>query len=228
MVTIFTREDKEVPYIAFFDLDRTITKAISGRALAREALRRGLLKSSDLAIALYFGMFYRLRLADPVTIMEKMTGWVKGISQETLTDLCQEVFRKVMLPSIHQEVFDELKMHRDNKALTVILSSSLVPMCKAVSEYLEMDDIICSELEVKDGILTGKPKGNLCYGNEKLVRLKEYCEKNNTDLANAWYYGDAIIDQPALSIVGHPVCVNPDKKLKRIAMEKEWKIYLWK
>jgi HAD superfamily hydrolase (TIGR01490 family) len=228
MATISTREDREVRYIAFFDLDKTITKAISGRALAREALKRGLLKSSDLAIALYFGMFYRLRLADPVTIMEKMTGWVKGISQETLTDLCKEVFRKVMLPSIHQEVFDELKMHRDNKALTVILSSSLIPMCKAVSEYLEMDDIICSELEVKNGILTGRPKGNLCYGNEKLVRLKEYCEKNNTGVANAWYYGDAIIDQPALSIVGHPVCINPDKKLKRVAEKNNWKIYNWK
>jgi len=57
-----------------------------------------------------------------------------------------------------------------------------------------MDDIICSELEVKDGVLTGKPKGNLCYGNEKLVRLREYCEKNNTDVDDAWYYGDAIID----------------------------------
>jgi HAD superfamily hydrolase (TIGR01490 family) len=227
MATIFTREDKEVRYIAFFDLDRTITKAISGRALAREALRRGLLKSSDLAIALYFGMFYRLRLADPVIIMEKMTGWVKDISQETLTDLCKEVFRKVMLPSIHKEVFDELKMHRDNKALTVILSSSLVPMCKAVSEYLEMDDIICSELEVKDGILTGRPKGNLCYGNEKLIRLKAYCEKNNTGVANAWYYGDAIIDQPALSIVGHPVCINPDNKLKKVAEKNNWKVYNW-
>jgi putative phosphoserine phosphatase / 1-acylglycerol-3-phosphate O-acyltransferase len=228
MATTSTREDKEIRYIAFFDLDRTITKAISGRALAREALRRGLLKGSDLAVALYFGMFYRLMLADPVMIMVKMTGWVKGISQETLTDLCQEVFRKVMLPSIHPEVFEELKMHRENNALTVILSSSLVPMCKSVAEYLEMDDIVCSELEVKDGYLTGKPEGNLCYGDEKLVRLKEYCEKNNTTTADAWYYGDAIVDQPALSIVGHPVCVNPDHKLKRVAEKNNWTVYSWK
>jgi putative phosphoserine phosphatase/1-acylglycerol-3-phosphate O-acyltransferase len=228
MATISTRGDKDVRYIAFFDLDRTITKAISGRALAREALRRGLMKSSDLAIALYFGAFYRLRLADPVMIMEKMTGWAKGLSQETLTDLCQEVFRKVMLPSIHQEVFEELKIHRDNKALTVILSSSLAPICRAVAEYLEMDDIICSELEVKDEVLTGKPKGNLCYGNEKLVRLREYCGKYNTDVDDAWYYGDAIIDQPALSIVGHPVCINPDHKLKRVAEKNKWTVNNWK
>jgi HAD-superfamily subfamily IB hydrolase, TIGR01490 len=228
MATTSTREDKGGRYIAFFDLDRTITKAISGRALARGALRKGILKSSDLAIGLYFAIFYRLRLADPVMIMEKMTNWVKGMSEKTLTDLCLEVFKKVMLPSIHPEVFNELKMHKENNALTVILSSSLVPMCKAVAEYLEMDDIICSELEIKDGYLTGKPVGNLCYGDEKLIRLKEYCEKNNTTVADAWYYGDAIIDQPALSIVGNPVCINPDKKLERVAKKNKWRIYIWK
>jgi HAD superfamily hydrolase (TIGR01490 family) len=228
MATISTGEDKGSRYIAFFDLDRTITKAISGRALAREALRRGIMKGPDLAIALYFGIFYRFRLADPVMIMEKMTGWVKGISQETLTHLCQEVFRKIMLPSIHPEVFNELKIHKEKNAQTVILSSSLVPMCRAVAEYLKMDDVICSELEIKDGYLTGKPEGNLCYGEEKLARLKKYCEKYNTALADAWYYGDAIIDQPALSIVGNPVCINPDHKLKRVALENNWKIYNWK
>jgi HAD superfamily hydrolase (TIGR01490 family) len=228
MATISTSGDKEVRYVAFFDLDRTIAKAISGRAIAKEAFRRGVLKGSDLAVALYFGIFYRLRLADPVMIMEKMTGWVKGISQDTLNDICLEVFRKVMLPSIHHEVFNELKIHKDKNAVTVILSSSLVPMCKAVAEFLEMDDIICSELEVTDGRLTGRPLGNLCYGDEKLVRLKGYCEKNNTALSDAWYYGDAIIDQPALSIVGHPVCVNPDHKLKKVAEKNSWRVYNWK
>jgi putative phosphoserine phosphatase/1-acylglycerol-3-phosphate O-acyltransferase len=228
MATISTREDKEAGYIAFFDLDLTITKAISGRALAREAFRRGLIKGTDIAVGLYYGISYRLRLADPVRIMEKMTGWVKGMPQETLTDLCQEVFRKVMQPSIHPEVFNELKNHKERNARTVILSSSLVPMCKAVAEYLDMDDIICSGLEVKNGYLTGKPEGKLCYGNEKLVRLKEYCEKNNTTPADAWYYGDAIVDQPALSVVGNPVCVNPDHKLKRVALKNNWIIYNWK
>lgn len=228
MATISTREAKEASYIAFFDLDLTITKAISGRALAREAFRRGLIKKSDLAVALYSGISYRLRLADPVRIMEKMTGWVKGMPQVTLTDMCGEVFRKVMLPSVHHEVYNELKIHKERNARTVILSSSLVPICRAVAEYLEMDDIICSVLEVRDGYLTGKPEGKLCYGDEKLVRLKAYCEKNNTTPAEAWYYGDAMVDQPALSIVGNPVCVNPDRQLKRVALEKNWKIYNWK
>jgi phosphoserine phosphatase len=45
---------------------------------------------------------------------------------------------------------------------------------------------------------------------------------------DAWYYGDAIIDQPALSIVGHPVCINPDHKLKRVAEKNKWTVNNWK
>lgn len=119
-------------------------------------------------------------------------------------------------------------MHKAAGARTVILSSSLFPICRAVADHMGIDDVICSELEVENGLLTGKPKGNLCFGNEKLVRLKAYCEKNNSPLAEAWYYGDALVDAPALGIVGNPVCVNPDKKLKKLAIEKNWTIYLWK
>jgi HAD superfamily hydrolase (TIGR01490 family) len=227
MATTTIKEVNSNNYIAFFDLDRTITKAISGRALAREALKRGLMKTSDIAIALYSGLLYRLHLADPVVIMEKMTGWVKGLPEQTLIDLCHDVFRDVMLPSVYPAVIDEIKMHKSHNAKTVILSSTLVPICRAIADLLEMDDIICSELEVINGSLTGRPLGRLCYGEEKLVRLKDYCEKNNTTADDAWYYGDALVDQNALSIVGNPVCVNPDKKLLKVALKNDWKIYYW-
>ncbi|MEI6050548.1 MAG: hypothetical protein WCS03_16740, partial [Bacteroidota bacterium] len=39
-------------YIAFFDLDRTITKAISGKALARSAFKNGLMTRFDLVVAI--------------------------------------------------------------------------------------------------------------------------------------------------------------------------------
>jgi len=30
-----------------------------------------------------------------------------------------------------------------------------------------------------------------------------------------------------LSIVGHPVCINPERKLEKIAMKHGWKINYW-
>lgn len=215
-------------YIAFFDLDRTITKAISGRAIAQRAIKRGLVKWTDSAKAIYLGASYRLGVADPVKIMIKMTTWVKGLSEKALADLCSEVVKEVMLSSIYHEVFDELKMHRSKNAKTVILSSSLVPICKEIADYLNMDDFICSRLEVRDGYFTGRLEGNLCFGEEKLVRIKGYCELNNSKVNESWYYGDSISDLPALKIVGVPVCVNPDRKLHKAAGENGWRICFWK
>ncbi len=218
---------KSFSYIAFFDLDRTITKAISGRALAQRALRKGLMKGSDIALATFLGIAYRLGLADPVRIMEKMAGWVKGMPEQTLTDLCLEISRDVMLPSIHSEIIDELKMHRGKNAKTVILSSTLEPICKEVADHLSMHDIICSKLEVINGYLTGRPVGRLCYGDEKLKKIQQYCEINKSTPEKSWYYADAFVDLPALSLVGFPVCINPDRKLSREAIRKGWTILTW-
>jgi HAD superfamily hydrolase (TIGR01490 family) len=228
METTTTKEDKGISYIAFFDLDLTLSKAISGRALAKGAFKRGLMKWSDIATGLWYATSYRINLANSVKVMEKMTGWARGIPEEQMNDLCRDVFTRVMEPSIYPAAYDEIKLHKANNAHTVILSSSLYPVCRAVADHMGIDDVICSRLEVENGILTGRPEGKLCQGNEKLVRLSAYCEMNNSSPALAWYYGDAFIDAPALGIVGNPVCVNPDKKLRRIAKEKGWRIYLWK
>jgi HAD superfamily hydrolase (TIGR01490 family) len=222
------RGDNKFTYIAFFDLDKTLTGSISGRALARKAFSRGLLKGSNLVSALYYALMYRLKLADPVIVTEKMARWVKGVPENVFIKLCGDVYTEDTLPAIFKEAYDEVRMHRQNNALTVILSSSVAPVCKAVATHMGIDDILCSELEIKEGLLTGKPEGRLCYGEEKLVRLRDYCEKKNVPLSTAWYYGDALIDLPPLSIVGNPVCINPGKKLRKIAAEKRWRIYLWK
>jgi|WetSurSiteA1Bulk_404760.scaffolds.fasta_scaffold32777_2 HAD superfamily hydrolase (TIGR01490 family) len=228
MAIIFSEYKNQVySYIAFFDLDMTLTKAISGRALAQRAFKNGLMNGHDIANAIYLSLAYRLGYADPVKIMGKMLGWVKELPEQKLTDLCSEVLHEVLVPSVYSEVNNELEMHKSRNAKTVILSSSLVQICQGMAVHLKMDDIICSKLEVREGFMTGHPEGNLCYGYEKSVRLKEYCERNNNKTENAWYYGDSISDLPALEVVGHPVCINPDRQLRKKATEKEWKIFLW-
>jgi HAD superfamily hydrolase (TIGR01490 family) len=192
------------------------------------AFKRGLMKRSDLAGAIFLSLAYKLKISNPEKAIYNMGGWVKGIPLKSIEDLCMEVFREVLVPSIHPEVKNEINLHKGKNAGIVILSSSLAPVCRKMAEYLEMDDIICSELEAVDGILSGKPEGKFCFGEEKAVRLKQYCEKNNSNLHEAWYYGDSISDLPALSIVGNPVCINPEKKLAKIAKTNRWKIYYWK
>jgi HAD superfamily hydrolase (TIGR01490 family) len=228
METIFSEDrDAGYSYIAFFDIDRTITNSISGKALAMGAIKNGLMKRFDIVNAIYLSLVYKLNLKDPLKILHKMTFWVKGMAEKTIIDLCSEVFREVLLPSVYTEARSEIKLHKAKNAKVVILSSALKPICIEIAKNLDIDDIICSDLEVKDGYLTGRPIGRLCFGEEKMVRLKEYCERNNAQASEAWYYGDSITDLPALSIVGNPVCVNPDNRLRMEAGKRGWRILHW-
>lgn len=214
-------------YIAFFDLDRTITRAVSGNELALAAYKEKLLPLSGIIHALWMLAGYKLSLRDPQELIYIMTMWVKGIPEQTLNSLSAGIVNDKIIPGVYPQALDEIRIHSVNNARTVILSSSPLSVCSLVAQSIGIDDVICSRLEVENGNLTGRSVGPLCFGNEKAVKLREYCEKNNTDPAVCWYYGDALADFPALSIVGHPVCVNPERKLRKKAAEKGWKIYHW-
>src|SRR5436309_9478493 len=44
------------------------------------------------------------------------------------------------------------------------------------------------------------------------------------DLAGSYAYSDSITDLPMLELVGHPVAVNPDRELARVARERDWDV----
>jgi HAD superfamily hydrolase (TIGR01490 family) len=229
METIFSKDNNiQTNYIAFFDLDLTITGSISGKALAREAYGKGLLKHIDLIKAIILSLDFRFKLKDPEKIIDKMVSWTKGIPENSMIKMCYEVLNEVLFPSVYKEARNEIEFHKANNARVVILSSALNTVCREMAKRLGIDDIICSELEVKDGYLTGRPVGHICYGEEKTKRLLAYCERNNSLPSDAWFYSDSISDLPGLNAVGNPVCVNPDKKLKKAALKRGWKILNWK
>jgi len=215
-------------YVAFFDLDHTLTNSISGKALAIGAYRKKWLSSFDLLNAIWLSLLFRLRLRDELEIINSMVSWVKNIPERDYIELCLEIFNDEILPSTFKEARAEIEIHRANKARLVILSSALKPICEAMSTDLKIDDILCSDLEVKNGFMTGRPLGQLCFAEEKAKRLISYCIANGFTQSEAWYYGDSISDLPALKVVGNPVCVNPDNKLKRKATGYGWPIRLWK
>ena len=60
--------------------------------------------------------------------------------------------------------------------------------------------------------------------SEKVVALHEDAAAHGIDPARCWAYSDSISDEPMLSAVGHPVAVNPDRDLRRLAQERDWPV----
>jgi phosphoserine phosphatase len=66
-------------------------------------------------------------------------------------------------------------------------------------------------------------------GPEKVTKLKEFLQAKekagiNFDLNDSYAYADDFNDLPLLSLVGHPVAVNPDPKLYKLAVKRGWEI----
>jgi phosphoserine phosphatase len=90
---------------------------------------------------------------------------------------------------------------------------------------MAFDGAIGSEIsEVVDGVYTGKPAGVFVYGAGKATAIERMAAAEGIDLSQSYAYSDSESDLPMLRAVGHPVAVNPDANLARIARQEGWQI----
>ena len=81
--------------------------------------------------------------------------------------------------------------------------------------------------------LTGELDGPLCYGAEKVTKVREYVARlahtdpEACDLSEATLYTDSVTDLPLLRAVGYPIVVNPDLRLRWLARRYAWPVQQW-
>jgi len=215
-------------YVAFFDLDKTIIGTNSGYALVKLAHEKGLMSKRDMFQAILQSLLYKLNLRDTSLIISSMGEWLKGLKENEVNALAEEAVGKYLIGSVFREAFNEIAVHKSDGSHLVILSSAIGAICRPLASQLGIDNIQCTEMESIDGVLTGNPSGTFCYGMEKQERISLFCREQGFDPRSAFCYADSISDLPALETVGNPVCVNPERKLRKIAVERGWRICDWK
>jgi phosphoserine phosphatase len=89
---------------------------------------------------------------------------------------------------------------------------------------LTFDGGVGSVSEVVDGRYTGRPGGPFTYRDGKAQAIRELAERERFSLEQSYAYSDSESDLPMLRLVGHPVVVNPDATLRRVAREEGWEI----
>jgi hypothetical protein len=62
------------------------------------------------------------------------------------------------------------------------------------------------------------------YREGKVLSMRELAEREQIDLSASHAYSDSESDLPMLRAVGHPVVVNPDAELRRIASSEGWEV----
>ena len=104
----------------------------------------------------------------------------------------------------------------------MLVSAGPAEVVIPVAEYLGVAGAICSHAEVDEvGRYTGQALF-WAYGTAKVAAIRQTADQLGIELVSSWAYSDAISDLPMLEAVGHPVVVNPDRRLARAAQARGW------
>ena len=114
--------------------------------------------------------------------------------------------------------------HQDAGRLVYIVTAASQEMADLLAHVLAFDGGLGSRSEMVDGRYTGRPAGPFNYREGKVLTMRELAERERIDLAASYAYSDSESDLPMLRAVGHPVVVNPDPDLRRIATAEGWEV----
>ncbi len=95
------------------------------------------------------------------------------------------------------------------------------------AEYLGVADFYGVRLEERDGLFTGKISGMIVHQRNKALLIADIAAREGIDLSGSYAFGDSINDRYMLEAVGNPCAVNPDGKLRKLALAKGWTVLRW-
>lgn len=207
---------------AFFDLDRTLLRRSSALALAPAFRRRGIISRRQVVHAAAWQVLFVLRGASQEAVRrgaEDALVLLRGRTPEEMRELVAESMETVLRPLVYAESLDLVERHRRRGEPVWIVSATLQEIVQAIADDLGFDGALGTRCEVVDGCYTGRALRAL-HADAKAVAIGEL----GFDLEASTAYSDSHTDLPFLEAVGHPVAVNPDKTLRRIATARGWPI----
>jgi len=211
---------------AFFDLDRTLMAGSSGIFFAKAAFQTGMITRSRMARDLYENLRFRLRGStdDRADAVRRRVGeMIAGVPVRSLARLSPQVLAGV-LPRLYPQMLARAYAHQDAGRLVYIVTAASQEMADLLALVLAFDGGLGSRSEILDGCYTGRPAGPFNYREGKVVSMRELAERERIDLSASYAYSDSESDLPMLRAVGHPVVVNPDPVLARIAAQEQWEV----
>ena len=208
---------------AFFDFDGTIIATHSVKDMFLERLKNGEITSQELFDLGDMVTRYLLNVSGFEEALVAAVGNLERMPERELIELGEKVTREHLAAEIFPEVRAMITAHERQGHTVVIVSSATRYQIEPIAKILGVEHILCTELELQDGRLTGRVRGEPCFGDNKLLAARDFARKQHIKLDRSYFYANGIEDLPLLEAVGHPVTINPDGKLAAVVRENGWR-----
>jgi putative phosphoserine phosphatase/1-acylglycerol-3-phosphate O-acyltransferase len=218
---------------AVFDVDRTLLPGTTAERL----FLRYLWEKRELGVRealLTAGFTLRHLRPTPSRIVQSIRRhrpYLRGKDLAEMQQLGADCFARDIRPRLAARGIAAVAAHRAQGHTTVMLSGSLWFLLQPMAEFLGVNHVIATRLAVKAASVPGRGEklttrleGPHPYGRAKALLIKRFADEHHLDLAVSYAYADHYTDAEMLALVGHPICVNPDARLRKEAEARGWRV----
>lgn len=213
---------------AFFDVDNTLMRGASLFHVARKMYERGVFTLRDAAGFAWKHLAFLFRgesLKDVHSIQASALALAAGIEAVDVATIGHEVYDEFIESRIWPGTKALAEQHLRVGRRVWLVTATPIEVASVIADRLGLTGALGTVGEVEEGLYTGRLVGEILHGEAKAVAVTELAEREGLDLERCWAYSDSHNDVPLLSLVGHPVAINPDVRLRAHANSHNWPIY---
>ena len=212
---------------AFYDMDGTLVDInllhVTAFFLSNRAEWLGRL-SGLTALAARLPLLYLAERYDRHLLNVQMFALLHGISRDRLIVVGEEYCERVLMRSLYRPALKVLEGNRAAGLEPVLVSGSPDFIVAPLARRLGIERFAANELVYSRGYTTGRLREPVMAGEQKALWCQRLAAHLGLELADCWGYADSYYDLPFLAAIGHPVAVNPDRRLAATASIRQWPI----
>ena len=209
---------------ALFDFDGTVISGYSAFAFIEEQIKRGHLSPRELIELVGAMASFGLGKMGFSAMMLGMAQFLRGVREDSYAAFGRELFESHIARQIYPESRALVEAHLRKGHTVAIISSATPYQIEPAAHDLNIENVLCTHLEVEKGMFTGAVIRPTCFGQGKVTAAESLVEKFGVDLDQSFFYSDSDDDIQLLERVGNPRPLNPNKKLLAIAENRGWPV----
>ncbi|MDH3550223.1 MAG: HAD-IB family hydrolase [Gammaproteobacteria bacterium] len=209
---------------AFFDFDGTIISGYSAVAFFQEQLKRGHMSPRDVVELISVMASFGIGILGFPALMLAASQFLRGVREDSYAEFGEEVFKSHIARQIYPETRAMVKTHLQKGHTVAIISSATPYQVEPAARDLEIENVLCTYLQVEDGEFTGAVVRPICFGPGKVLAAESLSDKFGADLDKSFFYSDSTDDIELLERVGNPRPLNPSNKLQAISERRGWPV----
>ncbi len=209
---------------AFFDYDGTVITGYSASAFYAKRFREFDIGPRELVSTLLTmrrGVHSEEEFASMLDVA--LQSWA-GRTEQEIAELGAALFRSEVAGSLHTEVWELVAAHHMMGHTVVLASSASRFQVEPMARELEIDHLLHTRMEVRDGVLTGRTEGRPLWGPGKAAAVVDFAREHGVLLDGSFAYGNGEEDVPFLAVAGHPLAVAPEDGLRVEADRRGWPV----